>query len=167
MKKMKHALGTWTGFALVMAVAVCTGSLAQEDSGNPAVTIEVGMLGASDKDGAEEWFMGELRAFREAHPNIGVTTLAIGGPSRYERRVESMPALAKNVIGIDGWSGYEAAYLASRDLIVPLDDYLLDPSFDLDAFPENLFDAVTYNGKVWGIPWATLLSSLTVIEGST
>lgn len=139
--------------AAVLAASSWAG-VAAPVPGNP-ISIEIGMLGASARRGAEEWLTAELAAFQKANPDIAVSTLALATPRKLERDLLTMPAFARNIIGVDSWQGYEAAWLASRGLIVPIDQFLPDPELSLDVFPENLFGPVKFGGKVWGVPWCT------------
>lgn len=140
-------------FSAVFAAAVlAAGSLA--GFAEP-VSIEIGMLGASAQMGAEEWLMSEIAAFQKANPDVAVSTLALASPRKLERSLLTMPAFARNIIGVDSWQGYEAAWLASRGLIVPIDQFLPDPELSLEVFPANLFDPVKFGGKIWGVPWCT------------
>lgn len=129
------------------------------------VSIEIGMLSAGGNvvgrmfEGGDplfggDWILREIESFKAAHSHIDVQTVAIEKPSRFAHPIESTPDLARNIIGIDSWTGYDTAYLADQELIRPIEDFLPDPEFDLDIFPANVWDAVTYDGKRWGIPWA-------------
>ncbi|MCX5769590.1 MAG: extracellular solute-binding protein [Candidatus Hydrogenedentes bacterium] len=153
MKTLVTALGLLAGLFAGM------GAWAQDTAGaQPGrVGIEVGMLAlsATRAGGGEAWFTKEIAAFEEAHPDIDVTTLAIASPQKLERNIVNMPTLARNVVGVNSWQGCEAAWLASRGHIVPIDNFLPDPDLSLDVFPANLFDAVTFGGKIWAVPWCT------------
>ncbi|HUW61268.1 MAG TPA: extracellular solute-binding protein [Candidatus Bathyarchaeia archaeon] len=151
MKTLIIAVGGLTG------LLVCLVAWGQDTPGaQPArVSIEVGMLGLSNIRGAEAWFAEEIAAFENAHPEIDVTTLAIASPNKRERSIVNMPALARNVVGVNSLLGGEAAWLASRGHIVPIDKFLPDDELPLDAFPANLFDAVKFGGKIWAVPWCT------------
>jgi ABC-type glycerol-3-phosphate transport system substrate-binding protein len=147
----------FTAVGVLVGLLVCLGARGQDTAGaQPArVGIEVGMLSLSAVRGAEAWFAEEIAAFKEAHPNIDLTELAIASPNKRERSIVNMPALARNVVGVNSWQGGEAAWLASRGHIVAVDKFLPDPELSLDAFPANLFDGVKFDGKIWGVPWST------------
>ncbi|MDX9974507.1 MAG: extracellular solute-binding protein [FCB group bacterium] len=115
------------------------------------VRIEIGDIPANDQ--SVRWFSAQVDSFRVAHPHIDVVTFGIGGDPRPRRPIDTLPDLPENVIGIESMPGGETAFLAERDLIVPIDRFLPDPQFSLDAFAENLYDSVTYAGKIWGVPW--------------
>lgn len=142
------------GAAGVMTVgAEPTATAATENAG--VVTIEVGMLVTADTRGAEGWFRKEIALFEEAHPGIKVDAAGLVSPERYQRPIETLPALPRNIVGIDSTAGYEGPYLASKGLIVPIEKFLKDGGLELNVFPKNLFSPVTFNEKTWGIPWAT------------
>jgi ABC-type glycerol-3-phosphate transport system substrate-binding protein len=117
------------------------------------VLVEVGHMSLSSK--MLPWFMQEVDAFMAANPGIEVSVRDFNEPGRSSVMLKDVPNLAANIITIDPWSGYEVSYLASRDLIVPVDDFLPDPEFSLDVFYPNLFENVLYDGKTWGIPFTT------------
>lgn len=120
------------------------------------ISIEVGTIGASWQPRSREWFAAQIDSFTEHYPNIQVSSFAIFETSRQHIGVEELPAMAENVVGLNSWAGYDAAYLASRGQIVPIDKFLPDKEFNLDDFYESLWKPVTFDGKVWGVPWATL-----------
>ena len=126
-------------------------------AGEP-VTIEVGTLSAEDGDG---WILSQIHSFEKAHPEINIRYFAIGKPSRDEVRIEDLPELALNVVGVRSDMGYEVGYLAERGLIVPIDSFLPDPEFHFADFFPNIWDAVTYQGHRWGVPF--LASSVVFI----
>ncbi|NUN98479.1 MAG: extracellular solute-binding protein [Candidatus Omnitrophica bacterium] len=114
------------------------------------VSIEVGNLNAEDGD---IWLRGEIESFRRAHPNIRIRLSTLGFPSRNDIRIEDLPDLASNVLGVISDQGYEITYLVERDLIRPIESFLPDPDLRLEDFIGNSLDAVTYKGRVWGIPF--------------
>lgn len=147
--------------ALMASIYIYSSSIAaQEDRSSPtergdqiavAITIEVGTTSVPPR--ARRWFEGEIRSFMKAHPNIKVETLALVEPLRPQTKIEDLPRLAENVVGIVGATGYETSYLASRELIVPIQKFLPDPAFNFDDFYDNAWPSVTYDGKIWGVPW--------------
>lgn len=116
----------------------------------PGIVIEVGTLASRE---AEAWIEAEIQTFMKAHPSINVASFAIRWPERYEVPMCKLPELAQNVIGIDSTEGYELAYLVSRDMIVPINEFLPDSDFDPDDIYENLWETITYDGKIWGVPY--------------
>ena len=143
--------------AVLAGMLACMGARGQAatEGQQPHVSIEVGMLSLSFIRGSEAWFAGEIAAFERAHPDIDVTTLAIATPNKRERNIINMPALARNVVGVNSLLGGEAAWLASRGQIVPIEKFQPDAELPLDTFPASLFEAVTFGGKTWAIPWCT------------
>lgn len=146
---MRARMGWVIGVLIVLVLAWGQGPAgAAED----VVTIEVGTTAVPPR--ALKWFEREIESFRKAHPNIRVETIALSSPMRPEDAlIENLPRLAENVIGIVGDNNHEASYLASRELVVPIEKFLPDPEFSLDVFDDNHWSIVTYDGKIWGIPW--------------
>lgn len=116
------------------------------------VTIEVGYLSAPAE--AENWFRKEIASFEEAHPGIQVKLIAPVEPNHEFFPLHKNPPLPRNIIGIDSYLGYEIPYLAERRVLVPIDTFTPDPGFDRSGFYENQWESVTYEEKVWGVPWA-------------
>ncbi len=116
------------------------------------IELEVGNLSLSSKE-MLPWFTSEVQAFMAANPNIRVTIKNFNQPSRSKELLIDTPGLAANVIGLSSWSGYEAAHLGANQVIVPVDQFLPDNDFHLDAFYPNLLPPVQYGGKTWGVPF--------------
>lgn len=118
------------------------------------ITIQAGSLGINEDwcPGVPEWFTQQAASFTAANPDINVDLLGLGEPSRDRLPIQDVPVLARNVIGIDAVSGYEAAWLVSRGDIVPIDGFLPDPEFNKDDFYDNLWPPVTFDGKIWAVP---------------
>lgn len=99
------------------------------------------------------WLTKEIHTFETLNPGITVKTLELGDPIRpYSRGIRQIERLAANVIAIQGGFDNETAYLASRGLLVPIDNFLPDPDIDLDVYPESLLESVQLGDKLWGIP---------------
>ncbi|MCA9437051.1 MAG: extracellular solute-binding protein, partial [Candidatus Omnitrophica bacterium] len=122
------------------------------------ISIEVGTLSAEDGDG---WMLSQIRGFEAAHPEIDIRHFAIGPPSRDQTRIQDLPELALNVIGVRSDMGYEIGYLVDNDLIEPIESFLPDPDFRFDDFFPNVWDYVSYKGHRWGVPY--LCSSVLLI----
>lgn len=135
---------------LLVAVALAITVTATCPAAEP-VSIEIGNLATMDL--AKEWLDHEIAAFMKAHPNVQVKVLPYSDPDRDLNPVHTNPFLPKNIIGLDSRAGCEAAYLAEKGDLVPVDHFLPDPDFDKNQFYDNYWDAVTYGGKVWGVPW--------------
>lgn len=123
------------------------------------LAIEIGLLGCSDHRDSDKWLMGEISSFMAAHPAITVKVTE-WGLARESRELEEALVLPKNIIGICSVPGYETAYLARRDEIVPIETFLPDPEFTMDSFYPNLWRPVQFAGKTWGVPWATMVPVL-------
>jgi ABC-type glycerol-3-phosphate transport system substrate-binding protein len=146
------------------AIGISSAEPAQESSASATIEIEIGMLSAGGNtvgrmfEGADplfggDWIRREIESFSRAHPEITIRTVAIEKPSRFAHPIESTPDLARNIVGIDSWTGYDTAYLAQNELIRPIEHFLPDPEFDGDAFYSNAWGPVTYAGRRWGVPW--------------
>jgi len=121
--------------------------------------IEVGLLGVGPRrtemrPDAENWILGEIRSFQKANTDIVVDVLEVAD-RREHQPIEQCPSLPRGVLGICSESGYEVNYLVNRQELVPIDDFLPDPQFSKEDFYANLWEPVTYKGKIWGVPWAT------------
>jgi ABC-type glycerol-3-phosphate transport system substrate-binding protein len=138
---------TTTPFLLLLLLpAVCLAA---------PITIQAGSLGI-DEDwcpGVPEWFAQQAAAFTAANPAINVDLLGLGEPSRARLSIQDVPVLARNIVGIDAVSGYEAAWLASRGDIVPIDQFLPDPEFNKNDFYDNIWPPVAFDGKTWAVPF--------------
>jgi ABC-type glycerol-3-phosphate transport system substrate-binding protein len=141
-----NRLGLWMG--LVLGSGLLAASTAQ---GQEPVSIEIGNLATMDF--AKEWLDYEIVAFMKAYPNIRVNVLPYSEPDRELCPLHQNPFLPRNIIGLDSWAGAEAVYMAEKGEIVPIDAFLPDPGFDKGAFYDSYWDAVTYGGKIWGVPW--------------
>lgn len=135
---------------LSLLILVATNGLA---SGEDRITIEIGTT--SIPSFAESWFLGEIASFMKEHSNIEVETVAITDPYRpFRAQLEELPRLAKNVVGIQTGFDDELNYLASRELLVPIERFLPDIEFESDQFPDNSWEDVSYEGKTYGVVWS-------------
>ncbi|PCJ51366.1 MAG: hypothetical protein COA73_16200 [Candidatus Hydrogenedentota bacterium] len=101
----------------------------------------------------EAWFNAEIRSFMEANPDIRVLARNVTTPVRpYNQTIDEIKDLPRNIIGIQTYLGNEVDYLASRNLIVPVDSFLPDTEFSYDQFYDNAFTSAQYKGKSWGVP---------------
>ncbi|MCX5768878.1 MAG: extracellular solute-binding protein [Candidatus Hydrogenedentes bacterium] len=118
------------------------------------ITIQAGSLGVNEDwcPAIPDWFAQQAASFTAANPAINVDLLGIAGPARDQLPIQDIPVLARNIVGIDALSGYDAAWLATRGDIVPIDDFLPDPQFNKDDFYDNLWPPVTVDGKIWAVP---------------
>jgi ABC-type glycerol-3-phosphate transport system substrate-binding protein/tetratricopeptide (TPR) repeat protein len=114
------------------------------------VTLEVGTVSAEDGD---RWLLSQIKDFEQHHPHIRIRHFAIGVPSRDEVRIEDLPELALNIVGVRSDRGNEVAYLVDQDLLVPLEEFFEKNSFPRSDFFDHSWDYVTYQGKTWGIPY--------------
>ena len=141
----------WGVVSMAEGERIGAGAPAGEGNGKAdRLTIEIGTLGA---DEAGDFLLAEVNSFREAHPEMKVLCYAIQEPRRHVDPLHTLDRLARNVIGISSEAGTEVYHLVLRDLIVPIDRFLPDPDFSTDLFYPNLWDAVTYKDKRWGVPY--------------
>ena len=131
---------------------------AAEPGPAPRVTIELATVGA---DEAGDFLMREVEAFQAAHPDIKVVCHAVQEPARHRAPLHTLGHIGQNVIGVSSEAGTEVYQLVARDLLVPVEEFLPDPDFPPDLFYENLWDAVTYQGQRWAVPY--LCDSLALI----
>ena len=103
---------------------------------------------------ARPWFLEQVQAFDDAHPDISVTLYREGeGQRPWGWHIKDLPRLARNVVGIQAPIGAEIDYLAPRELVLPLDALFEDPEFEKDAFYPNAFSSAQYGGITYGVPW--------------
>lgn len=172
--KYKSVTGTANGIPIMVLILgllahQAHGFAAEEPAVSPAgnakaLEIEVGLMGAGDRRVevrplAVEWITGEIGSFAVSHPEIRVTTSTLGD-ERDAVPLYDRPSLPRNIVGLSSEAGYEVVYLANREDIVPIDKFLPDSDFSKDLFYDALWEPVTYNGKIWGVPWATTLPVL-------
>lgn len=115
------------------------------------VTIEIGNLVAQEF--TIPWLNQEIDRFNETHPNIHVQAGVLNQPKRYRTPLHEQDHLPRNILGIDSWQGGEVAYLVERGELVSIDSFLPDPEFSFLDYYANYWDAVTYGGARWGVPW--------------
>jgi multiple sugar transport system substrate-binding protein len=144
--KMKHVFLS-TSILVFLFAAYSVPALAQSK-----IRIEVGDI--SMPSSSLGWFEEQIRSFEKAYPNIDVALKNPVMPRRPDTPIQSIPSLAENVIGIVGPYGYEIGHLASRELILPLDDRIESSDYPQNAYPENVWKDVTFEEKIWGIPWS-------------
>lgn len=144
---------------LLLPILVCFAALAGE--GNPVaeaedtISIEIGMLSAHSFSDGTKWLEAEIDAFNRGHSHITATPFALDSPYAHETPIEELPSLPADVCGMESWRGYEVAYLASLGRLVPIDNFLPDESFKKSDFPKGMIDCATFDGKTWGVPWAS------------
>jgi len=119
------------------------------------IAIQAGTLGIEPDwlPGVAEWIEQQAKEFAAAHPGIKVDLIGLDAPSRNSLPIEENALLARNVVGIDSVSGYEAAWLAARGDIVALESFQPDPGFRKEDFFDNLWPPVVFDGKTWAVPF--------------
>ncbi len=144
---------------LLLPVLVCFEALAGEvesvAEAEEVISIEIGMLSAHSFSDGAQWLEAEIDAFNRGHSHITATPFALDSPYAHETPIEERPSLPADVCGMKSWKGYEVAYLASLGRLVPIDNFLPDESFKKTDFPKGMMDCATFDGKTWGVPWAS------------
>jgi multiple sugar transport system substrate-binding protein len=86
-------------------------------------------------------------AFRQAYPTIELEVVE-------ERTDEKLlAAVASDSVPDLVWqSRFATASWASRDVFLPLDDFIARDGFDTSRFYEAAMQEITYDGKIYGIP---------------
>ena len=118
------------------------------ESAEPVV-IEMAMVGASE---ATDYLIEEIERYNNVQSGVRITYYALQFPRREDTPLHTIPRIGQNILGLSSEAGTEPYYLVSRDLLVPVEKFLPDPEFPDDLFYDNLWDAVTYKGKRWGVP---------------
>lgn len=153
-KRLFYALSA----ILAIALAHSQSATAQvSDGSQQEVAIEIGSLPVDDTVGG--WVSEQVAAFSRSHPSIAVHVLGLD-KERVNKPINALPAMAENVIGISSMADGEVAFLVERGMIEPLDKFLPDPEFSLKDYYSNLFDSVTFEGKVWGVPFSVTEGAL-------
>lgn len=115
------------------------------------VSIEVGTTSVPPY--AMPWFQDQIESFRAAHPDIEVSTLALGDPQRPLNTLASVPRIAENVIGLQVPYEDELSFLLNQDLLVPIEAFIPDKEFDFSQYYDNVWPPVRRDGYTWGVPW--------------
>lgn len=88
-----------------------------------------------------------VEAFRAAYPTIELEIV----PERTDEKL--LTAVASDSVPDLVWQGrFATASWASRDVFMPLDDFIARDGFDTSRFYEAAMQEVTYEGKIYGIP---------------
>ena len=115
-----------------------------------SVEIEVGTLGGNK--GLADWVSNEISLFEKSGQGVTVRTVALDGLERDIYPIETLPQLAENVFVIRSEMGYEPWYLAKKRLIVPINRFLPDPELSTSDFYDALWEPITLEGQLWGVP---------------
>lgn len=127
-------------------ILICSSALGAEP-----VKIEIGNLATLPF--AKPWLDREITRFESEYPEIEVVRFPYSDPNRFEQPLHTNPYLPRNIIGLDSSEGAEAAYLAEKGDIVPIEEFLPDPDFDMNQYYSAYWDSVRYADKTWGVPW--------------
>lgn len=99
-----------------------------------------------------------VEEFQKTHPDIKVKIVVVPG---------SETDITKLMTAVAGGTGPDVYYLdrftvsqrAAYGLLEPLEDYLIQLGYDVEALKKEFFDFAikecTWNGKIWALPWDT------------
>ncbi|MFC5651224.1 ABC transporter substrate-binding protein [Paenibacillus solisilvae] len=142
--------------ALVVFVIGCSGTktMTSSDSvakGGKVKVVVWGLdpmaIGSGNKDMIDE--------FNKSHPNIELVTQAMPGSAGYDTQDLSKLTAAiaagspPDVVNLNGPFIME---VASRGILMPLDDMIKSSDLDLSKFYEYTVKQMSFKGHVWGLP---------------
>lgn len=96
--------------------------------------------------------------FNKAHQNIEIVPQATPGTSGYDTQdvTKLLSAIASgNPPDVTWLDRFTAAQFAARDALTPLDEYIKTAGFDMSQYLDYTIKELTFNGKIWGLPWDT------------
>lgn len=142
MKKIKR--GSAVALSLCLAAAALTGC--GEDKENKSVS----WLASSNAEQLKA-YQGLMEKFTE---DTGIESSVTGVDNgQMYAKMQSLIA-AKQTPEINTW-GTEFVPWASRGAMTPLDEYIEKDNFDTSIFYDNMYDALSYEGKQWEFPYST------------
>ncbi len=106
-------------------------------------------LADPSNDQVQENVRGILEGFSAAYPNITVTYEPL--PAEYLVQIQTGIA-AGNVADVFAVQNEYAQDFMSRDVLLPIDDYMEEDGVSTDAFYAPLIDAYTWQGSLYGLP---------------
>lgn len=142
MKKIKR--GSAVALSLCLAAAALTGC--GEEKENKSVS----WLASSNAEQLKA-YQGLMEKFTE---DTGIESSVTGVDNgQMYAKMQSLIA-AKQTPEINTW-GTEFVPWASRGAMTPLDEYIEKDNFDTSIFYDNMYDALSYEGKQWEFPYST------------
>jgi ABC-type glycerol-3-phosphate transport system substrate-binding protein len=105
------------------------------------------LLNPADKIVAEKI----LPEFQKKYPKIKVNWEMVPYAGGYTQKAQLSLANTKAPFDIVMW--WDQLLPTTQQFLEPLDGYIKDSKFDLDDFDPAWRDAVTIDGKTYGIPW--------------
>lgn len=148
----------WMLTVLLVAAVGCSGNSSSAGDGKEPVTITFFQPGL-EQPSMKEPVMQLIERFEKKNPGIKVKVESVGWDEAYQKLVTSFNAGNPPDV-IYGGTRWLTSF-ASMEAIIPLDEYAKD---HIKLYHEPLQKAVTYKGKVYGIPRA--FSSQTLIYRS-
>lgn len=94
-----------------------------------------------------DWIRGFIADYEDTHPGIKIKWVDVPGADVAQKYLASVSAgMAPDVANI-----YGLAKLVELDVLVDVNEYLAPE--DRAAYDQGLMDALTFNGKTFGLPW--------------
>lgn len=109
---------------------------------------EIRLAGGSDAIG-QEIIEAQLDGFRAMYPNITVTFENI--PAEYLVQIQTAIA-AGNAADVFFVQNEYAQDFMSRDVLLPIDDYMAEDGITADMYYTPLIEAYTWQGQLYGLP---------------
>ena len=109
---------------------------------------EVRLAGAGDAIG-QEIIQAQLDGFSAMYPNISVTFENI--PAEYLVQIQTAIA-AGNAADVFFVQNEFAQDFMSRDVLLPIDDYMAEDGITADMYYEPLINAYTWQDQLYGLP---------------
>lgn len=121
---------------------------------NPSLTGSISTIANTGAGAESDAWNQRIDAFNTLYPNVAVKRFEEVGRTFYDLlpQVETMVA-GGNAPDTMRVGGYSAAMFASRDALLPLDDFIAnDPDVDWDDFYPAAQDAFKLDGKIYALP---------------
>lgn len=138
----------WPAMALgvVLAASACSSGGSGSASSDGKVTLSYGVWDATQKSAMEE--LG--KAFTKTHPNISIK-VELTPWADYWTKLKAA-ATGGSAPDVFWMNGPNFQLYASNGVIRPLDDDIAKDKVPLSAYPKQLVDLYTYQGKHYGLP---------------
>jgi len=111
-------------------------------------TGEIRLAGSADPSG-QEIIAAQLDGFQAMYPNITVTFENI--PAEYLVQIQTAIA-AGNAADVFFVQNEFAQDFMSRDVLLPIDDYMAEDSITADMYYQPLINAYSWQGALYGLP---------------
>lgn len=99
-----------------------------------------------------------IDAFNASHPDIELVPQSTPGTAGYATQdvAKLLAAIASgNPPDVTWLDRFTAAQFASRNALTPIDDYVEMSGFDVSEYYDYTIQELTFNGKLWGLPYDT------------